>query len=220
MGRHTACRCEEEERWLCYGLTGGIGAGKSTVCQFLQQEGVPVVSADEVSRQVVAKGSDGLVAIVAAFGPEILDSTDALNRRKLGALVFNDAAKRRELENIMQPLLKHHSRAMFADLARKGEVIIVYESALLFESQRHFEMQGIIVVTASEAQRVACVQQRDGCTEAEGRARMRAHMHEAEKRRRADYILDNNGDVEDLRRQVRALVSTLRQAVETGQAQR
>jgi dephospho-CoA kinase len=194
-----------------YGLTGGIGAGKSTVCRLLEEQGVTVVGADDVGRQVVAPGSEGLAAIVAAFGPEVLDDSGALNRRALGALVFGDAAKRRQLEDIMHPLVKQRSQAIFAELARAGVPIIVYESALLFETDRHLEMQGVIVVTANEAARVARVQQRDGSTEAAVRARIQAQMDEAKKRQRADYVLDNNGDLDDLRRQVQALVAQLRQ---------
>ena len=197
---------------VLYGLTGGIGAGKSTVCRLLQELGITVVAADDVGRQVVAPGSAGLAAIVTAFGPEVLDSHGALDRRKLGALVFADVEKRQQLEAIMHPLVKQHSQAIFAELTQAGVPIIVYESALLFETDRHLEMQGVIVVTASEAQRIARVQQRDGSTEAAVRARLQAQMDEAEKRQRADYVLENNGDLDDLRRQVQALVATLCQA--------
>ena len=196
---------------VLYGLTGGIGAGKSTVCRLLQEFGITVVAADDVGRQVVAPGSEGLAAIVAAFGPEVLDSNGALDRRQLGTLVFGDAGKRRQLEDIMHPLVKQRSQAIFAELTRAGVPIIVYESALLFETDRHLEMQGVIVVTASEAQRIARVQQRDGSTEAAVRARLQAQMDEAKKRQRAAYVLENEGDLHDLRRQVQALVDTLRQ---------
>jgi dephospho-CoA kinase len=195
-----------------YGLTGGIGSGKSTVGRLLEELGITVVSADEVGRQVVAPGSAGLAAIVAAFGPEVLDSSGALNRRQLGAVVFADAAKRQQLEAIMHPLVKQRSQAIFAELSRAGVPIIVYESALLFETDRHLEMQGVIFVTASEAQRIARVQQRDGSSEAAVRARIQAQMDETEKRQRADYILDNSGDLERLWRQVQALVARLQQA--------
>ena len=198
-----------------YGLTGGIGAGKSTVCQLLQELGVAVVFADDVGRQVVARGSAGLATVVAAFGEEILDNSGALDRKKLGALVFNNPDKRRQLEAILHPLVKQRSQALFRQLCNQGEPIVVYESALLFESQRHLEMQANIVVTASEAQRVARVQQRDGCTVEDVRARIRAQLDEAEKCRMADYVIDNNGNVEDLRRQVQALLTTLRASAET-----
>jgi dephospho-CoA kinase len=194
-----------------YGLTGGIGAGKSTVCRLLQELGITVVAADDVGRQVVAPGSAGLAAIVAAFGPQVLDSHGALNRSTLGTLVFSDAAKRQQLEDIIHPLVKQQSQAIFADLTRAGVPIIVYESALLFETDRHLEMHGVIVVTASEAQRIARVQQRDGSSADAVRARLRAQMDEAEKCRHADYVLENNGDLHELRQQVQTLVETLRQ---------
>jgi dephospho-CoA kinase len=108
---------------------------------------------------------------------------------------------------------------MFAELTHAGVPIIVYESALLFETERHHEMQGTILVTASEAQRVARVQQRDRATEVAVRARMQAQMDEETKRQLANYILDNNGDLQDLHRQVHALVATLRQAIGTAQVQ-
>ncbi len=198
-----------------YGLTGGIGAGKSMVSQLVQELGITVVFADEVGRQVVARGSNGLATVAAAFGEEILDNSGALDRRKLGSLVFSNPDKRRQLEAILHPLVKQHSQAMFRELSDKGQPIVVYESALLFESQRHLEMQANILVTASEAQRVARVQQRDGCTEEDVRARIGAQMDEAEKRRMADDVLDNDGDIEDLRQQVQALVAALRASAET-----
>lgn len=195
-----------------YGVTGGIGTGKSTVCQLLQEQGIPVVGADEVGRQVVAKGSEGLAAIVAAFGESVLDATGALDRAKLGAVVFGDVAKRRQLERLLHPLVKKRSQAIFAELTQSGAPIVVYESALLFETERQHEMRGVIVVTAEEAQRVQRVQQRDHASEAQVRARMQAQMDDTHKRQMANYVLDNSGDLEHLRQQVQHLVATLRQA--------
>jgi dephospho-CoA kinase len=195
-----------------YGLTGGIGAGKSTVCRMLQEHGITIVAADAVGRQVVAKGSPGLATIVATFGEAILDSSGVLDRRQLGTLVFGDVARRRQLEDIMHPLVKERSRAIFAELSIAGVPIIVYESALLFETERQHEMHGTILVTAGEAQRITRVQQRDSATTAAVRARMQAQMSDDAKRHLADYVLDNNGDLQDLQRQVDTLVATLRQA--------
>ena len=199
-----------------FGLTGGIGTGKSTVCNYLKEFGVAVVAADEVGRDVVAKGSAGLATIVQTFGHAVLDETGGLDRRQLGALIFKDTVKRRQLEAIIHPLVLSHSQGIFAALASEGHNVIIYESALLFESKRHLEMQGAILVTASEVQRIARVQQRDHCTEADVRARMQAQMSEVEKIRLADYIVDNNGDLQALRTQVQTLVSTLRHDAEVG----
>lgn len=192
-----------------YGLTGGIGTGKSTASQFLMEFGAVVVEADDVGRQVVAPGSEGLETIVTTFGKALLDQTGALDRQKLGALVFSDPAKRQQLEVIIHPLVQQHSRAQFECLAQDGHTIIVYESALLFESKRHLEMQSTILVTADQNARIARVQQRDGSTKAEIQARMQAQMSEEKKRQLSDYILDNSGDLPNLQRQVQALITQL-----------
>jgi dephospho-CoA kinase len=176
----------------------------------VKEQQVAVWQRPKRGRDVVAPGSDGLARIVDTFGSEVLDRTGALDRRKLGALVFADPEKRRQLEAIMHPLVQQYSRAQFAQLSRDGAPIVVYESALLFESKRHLEMQGSIFVSANEAQRVARVQARDGSREEEVRARMRAQMDEAAKRQLADYVLDNNGDLQALRRQVEDLVPILK----------
>ena len=122
-----------------YGLTGGIGAGKSTVAKIFQESGIPVVLADEVGRQVASKGTDGLAEIVKSFGADVLDSGGELDRRKLGTLVFNNPDRRRQLERILHPRVRDHSRELFKKLEQAGNRIIVYESALLFETQRHTE---------------------------------------------------------------------------------
>ena len=194
-----------------YGLTGGIGAGKSTVANIFQESGVPVVSADEVGRQVASKGSDGLAEIVRSFGADVLDDTGELDRRKLGTLIFDNPDRRRQLENILHPRVRDHSRKLFNDLEQAGNKLVVYESALLYETQRHTEMSGVILVTASEEQRIARVQARDGSGEEEVRKRIKAQMDEEEKRGLADYIIDNNGDLQALRKNVNSLIARLLQ---------
>ena len=194
-----------------YGLTGGIGAGKSTVASIFQEYGIPVVLADAVGREVASKGSDGLAEIVKSFGPDVLDSNGELNRGKLGTLIFNDPDRRRELEGILHPRVRDRSQQLFRDLEQAGNKIVVYESALLYETQRHTEMRGVILVTASEEQRVARVRSRDGSDEEAVRKRVQAQMDEEEKRGLADYIVENNGDLDDLRGSVGSLIKQLLQ---------
>ena len=194
-----------------YGLTGGIGAGKSTVANMLQESGFPVVLADDVGRQVASKGSDGLAEIVKSFGADVLDDAGELDRRKLGTLIFNDPDRRRELEGILHPLVRDHSRELFKQLEQAGNKIVIYESALLYETKRHTEMKGVILVTASEEQRIARVRVRDGSEEEAVRQRIKAQMDEEEKPGLADFIVDNSGDLEALRGQVHSLISQLRQ---------
>ena len=192
-----------------YGLTGGIGAGKSTVAGMIQEAGVPVVLADDVGRQVVSKGSEGLSAIVASFGAEVLDSTDGLDRRKLGGIVFNDPAKRSKLEGILHPLVLKHSQDLFLELEQAGNQGVVYESALLFEKKRHTEMKGVILVVASEEMRIARVLDRDGSELEDVRKRIQAQMVEEDKRKLSDYIIQNDGDMARLAVQVNDLIPRL-----------
>jgi len=192
-----------------YGLTGGIGAGKSTVANMFQESGIPVVLADDVGREVASKGSDGLAEIVRSFGPDVLDGNGELDRRKLGTLIFNDPDRRRELEAILHPRVRDQSRELFSQLEQAGNQIVVYESALLYETQRHTEMRGVILVTASEEQRIARVRSRDGSEEEAVRQRIKAQMDDEEKRGLADYIIENNGDLQVLRREVDSLIELL-----------
>lgn len=192
-----------------YGLTGGIGAGKSTVANMFQESGIPVVLADDVGREVASKGSDGLAEIVRSFGPDVLDGNGELDRRKLGTLIFNDPDRRRELEGILHPRVRDQSRELFSQLEQAGNQIVVYESALLYETQRHTEMRGVILVTASEEQRIARVRSRDGSEEEAVRQRIKAQMDDEEKRGLADYIIENNEDLQALRREVDSLIEQL-----------
>jgi dephospho-CoA kinase len=192
-----------------YGLTGGIGVGKSTVAGIFQEAGIPVVFADEVGRQVASKGSDGLAEIVKSFGSEVLDETGELDRRKLGAVVFNDPEKRRHLEGILHPRVRDRSRELFRNLEQAGNQLVIYESALLYETQRHTEMSGVILITAGEEQRIERVRSRDGSGEDEVRKRIRAQMDEEEKLGLANHIVDNSGDLEALRSKVNSLIGQL-----------
>ena len=120
-----------------YGLTGGIGSGKSTVANIFQESGIPVVLADDVGRQVAAKGSGGLAEIVNSFGIDILDATGELDRRRLGTLIFNNPDRRRHLEGILHPRVRDLSQQIFRNLEQDGNQIVIYESALLYLSLIH-----------------------------------------------------------------------------------
>lgn len=192
-----------------YGLTGGIGSGKSSVATMLEEYGVPVVSADELSRMVVAPGSEGLADVVEAFGPEVLDERGELDRKKMGRIVFAAPDKRKALEAILHPRIRERYEQVLDALEKAGHPVMVYEVPLLFEKGLHLqdEMKGVILVTASADTRIARVKARDALTTDEVLARMRAQMPEEEKRRLADYVINNDGDVDDLRREVELLIS-------------
>lgn len=190
-----------------YGLTGGIGSGKSTVAELLEDYGIPVVSADELSRVVVAKGSDGLEAVVQCFGAEVLDDNGELDRRKMAAMVFEDPAKRRALESILHPRIRERFEQVLDALEKAGHEVAVYEVPLLFEKNLQGEMKAVILVTADERVRIDRVVHRDGVTEAEVLARMATQLDETTKRKRADYVIENNGSMDELRREVEFLLA-------------
>ncbi len=189
-----------------YGLTGGIGSGKSAVAELLEDFGVPVVSADELSRVVVARGSRGLGDVVEAFGPEVLDDSGELDRRKMAGIVFREPARRQQLEAILHPRIRERFEQVLDALEKAGHTVAIYEVPLLFEKNLQSEMKAVILVTAREEIRVRRVMDRDDVTETEVRGRMAAQMDESLKRKRADYIIENEGTRDALRREVQFLL--------------
>ena len=192
-----------------YGLTGGIGSGKSTVAEMLEEYGIPVVSADELSRMVVSPGSRGLADVVEAFGPEVLDDKGELDRKKMGQIVFTTPERRRQLESILHPRIRERYEQVLDALEKAGHKVMIYEVPLLFEKNldQQDEFKGVILVTATTDTRIARVKARDALTTDDVLARMRAQMPEQEKRQRADYVIHNDGDLDDLRREVEHLIS-------------
>lgn len=189
-----------------YGLTGGIGSGKSAVAEFLEDFGVPVVSADELSRVVVSAGSEGLSEVMRAFGSDVVDERGELDRRRMASIVFREPARRQQLEAILHPRIRERFEQVLDALEKAGHTVAVYEVPLLFEKNLQSDMKATILVTATETTRIARVMERDQVTETEVRDRIASQMPEALKRRRADYIIENDGSVDQLRREVRFLL--------------
>jgi dephospho-CoA kinase len=187
------------------GLTGGIGSGKSTVARFFSEQGVPVVDADVIAREIVEPGTEGLAAVLDAFGHDLVGPDGRLDRKQLGARVFADAAARKELEAITHPRIAQASMERFARLAREGHPYAIYEAALLVENGSYEMMSALVVVKASEATQIARVVARDGVDEDAARARIEAQLPLAEKVRVADYVIDNEGGLEQTRERTRAV---------------
>ncbi|MEM1025544.1 MAG: dephospho-CoA kinase [Myxococcota bacterium] len=193
------------------GLTGGIGSGKSTVAGMMAEAGIPVVDADRLAREAVAPGSRGLSGIVERFGAEILDPSGALDRPALGKLVFGDPASREALEAIVHPEVSRLSRASFAELEAQGHGWAVYDVPLLFETQRESEFDLVVVVAVSPETQRARVRERDGSTLEEIQGRIDAQMPLVDKAGRADVVIDNQGSLDETRRQVEALMKRLQE---------
>jgi dephospho-CoA kinase len=179
-----------------FGLTGGIASGKSNVAARFRAHGLPVIDADELAREVVARGSEGLAAVVAAFGSSILEPSGGLDRKALAAVVFADDARRRKLNSILHPLISRRTMERSADLASQGEPLACYEAALLVENGIADAFRPLVVVACPEEDQIARVQSRDGSTRDEALARVRAQKPLAEKVRLADFVIDTTGTLE------------------------
>ncbi len=191
------------------GLTGGVASGKSTAAGHFAAAGLPVVDADAIARQVVAPGSPGWRAIAAAFD-HVLTPAGELDRAELARRVFSDPQARKELERITHPLIAAEARRRFDRLQAEGHPLALYDVPLLYERSLETLYSPVIVVYVPKDVQTARAMARSGWSRAEAEARIGAQLPLADKRDRADYVLDASGDRESLQRQVEALAQQLR----------
>ena len=196
--------------FLLAGLTGGIATGKSTVSAMFTHLGARVTDADQLARDVVAPGQSAHAAIVAAFGSEVLQADGYLDRKRLGAIVFADAEKRKRLESITHPAIRTRWERILSVYEEEEFVgIVFWDAALLYETGGARHMEKMVVVTADPATQLARLMARDGSTEADARARIASQMPVAEKAKLADYVVDNSGTRPETERQVREVYRAL-----------
>lgn len=188
---------------LRIGLSGGIGAGKSTVSKTFGELGGIVVDGDVIAREVVEPGTDGLAKLVEAFGEDILRPDGALDRPALAAVAFSDDAKRATLNGIVHPLVGRRRQELID--AAPADAVIVEDIPLLVESQMAPMFPLVIIVHADEDLRVSRLIEHRGFTEADARARIAAQATVEQRRAVADVWLDNSGPAEDLVAAAKAL---------------
>jgi len=189
-------------------LTGGIATGKSHVRAEFERLGVPTLDADTLAREAVGPGSPGLAAIVARFGPGILNEEGALDRRKLGAIAFGDPAARHDLEHIIHPIVRARTDEWFATLDAR-QPFAVADIPLLYETGRERDFDAVVVTACAEETQLRRVMRRDSITEQEARQRMAAQLPTAEKVSRADHVITTDGSFDETNRQVRSVYETL-----------
>lgn len=195
-----------------FGLTGGIASGKSTVARHLRARGVPVIDADLLAREVVAKGTEGFDAVVAAFGADVVGPDGELDRKKLGAVVFASPDERKKLNAIVHPRIFAKSGEAMQKLAAEGHALACYEAALLVENGLVEAFRPLVVVALPLTTQVERVMARDGLTKAEALARIQAQLPLAEKVAMADFVIDNDGSVDDLERRTDGVLDAIRSA--------
>lgn len=185
---------------LKVGLTGGIGSGKSEVSRLLAAHGAVIVDADRIAREVVEPGTPGLAAVVAEFGPGIVTADGALDRPKLGAIVFADTGRRTALNAIVHPLVR--ARSAEIEAAADPDAVVVHDVPLLAENGLAPLFDLVIVIDAAEETRLDRLVRLRGMTLEEARARMAAQATREERLAVADLVIDNDGPLEALEAQV------------------
>ncbi|WP_130796657.1 dephospho-CoA kinase [Streptomyces otsuchiensis] len=188
---------------LTVGLTGGIGAGKSTVVRLLAEHGAVVIDADVVAREVVAPGTSGLAAVVAEFGPAVTRPDGALDRERLGSVVFADPERLAALNAIVHPLVAERSALLQAEAA--PDAIVVHDVPLLTENALGDRYDLVVVVDAPPALQLDRLVRQRGMREEDARARMAAQADREQRLAIADLVVENDGTPEELRPRVDAL---------------
>lgn len=181
---------------LRVGLTGGIACGKSRVLRRLESRGCRTLDLDRVAHEVMAPGGSAYPGVVAAFGPRILAADGAIDRKALGALVFEDPAARERLNGIVHPRIRIEERRLLAALAGAADTTVVVDAALLVEGGLHLRFDRLVVVHCSAEEQLHRLMARDSLSREDAEARVRAQMPVVEKRRFSHFEVDSSGQPE------------------------
>jgi dephospho-CoA kinase len=192
------------------GLTGGIASGKSTVARILRDLGAAIVDADALAREVVEPGQDAWKDIVDEFGAGVLQADQTLDRQKLRGIIFDNPGARKKLESIIHPRVRARAEERIRQHAAAGYEVVVYEVPLLFEGNLHEWLRPVVLVASDVDVQKQRLQRRDGLDPETAQKHIDAQMSLADKRRLADYVIENAGSLEDLERQVRAVLDAIK----------
>jgi dephospho-CoA kinase len=188
---------------LTVGLTGGIGSGKSEVSRRLAALGAIVIDADKVAREVVEPGTPGFAAVAAEFGKDVVRADGSLDREGIGRVVFNDPDALKRLNAIVHPLVGERIAAIMADVERDHpDGVVVYDVPLLVENNLQGGYDVVLVVAAERQTQLRRLVEDRGMTQDDAEARIAAQAALEAKLAVADVVIDNNGSLEDLDRQV------------------
>ena len=193
---------------LLVGLTGGIGSGKSTVARLLEKRGAVVFDADLLAREAVEPGTPGHAAVIERFGADVLAPGGELDREALASIVFADPSARRDLEEIVHPEV----RRLFAEGSeayRDTDRVVVFSAPLLVETGMHTAFEILVVVSATVATQIERLMRQRGMSESSIRARIVAQAPLEDKAAVADFLVDNEGTLDELESQVDRLWSDL-----------
>lgn len=192
-----------------FGLTGSIASGKSTVSNFFKESQIPVVDADVIAREVVEIGKPAYNQIVETFGQKILLENGEINRPLLGSIIFEQKEKRLQLNSIVHPEVRKEMMSQASNHIENGQPLVILDIPLLFESNLTNLVEKVIVVTVSEETQLERLMKRNNLTKEEAILRISSQIPVKEKEAKADYIIDNNGDLHNTKKQVEELIKKI-----------
>ena len=184
---------------LKIGLTGGIGSGKTTVTQYFETLGVPVIDADEISRQLVKPGLPAYETIIHTFGDDVLNANGELDRSKLRTLIFLDAEKKRTLESILHPLIR---KTISENIEKLDSAYCIISIPLLIETNQLSLVDRVLVVDVDPQVQISRTQKRDGDDRRQIESIIRSQVNREDRCAVADDILDNSGEIEQLKQNI------------------
>ena len=200
---------------LLVGLTGGIASGKSLVARIFKDLGAHLIDADCIVRDLMAPDEPAWEEISAYFGADILLPDRSIDRRKLGAIVFRDAEKRSWLNQCLHPRVFDAYQARVRSLReRRSDCVVVFDAALLIETGYHRMMDRLVVVAAEPSQQLRRLRERDGLSETDATARIRSQIPLDEKRKVADFVIENSGDRAAAEQEAKRVLELLKREAE------
>ncbi|MDN6194542.1 MAG: dephospho-CoA kinase, partial [Alkalibacterium sp.] len=187
---------------MILGLTGGISSGKSTVSHYLRERGFPVIDADIIARKVMEPEEPAYLKVIDYFGSEILDVNNVINRKKLGDIVFSESEKLNVLNKLVQKEIFNEIMRQKDELCDHKAPMIVLDIPLLYEAGYHNSVDKVMVVYVDEGTQLKRLKKRDALSETAAIQRIKTQMPLIEKKERADIVIDNNGTLDQTRKQI------------------
>ena len=184
---------------LILGLTGNIGCGKSSLSTIFSEKNIDIVDADIIARQIY-DDEKLLQKVYDTFGTDIKNDDGSLNRKALGRIVFNDDEKLIQLNKLTHPLIRQSVSDQIDEHKKLNKEIVILDAALLIESDYLNFVDKLLVVTCNEDIQIEIIKNRDNCSTEEALSRIKSQMSQENKVKYADYIIDNSGTIDDLRK--------------------
>jgi len=199
---------------LIVGLTGGVASGKTAASQVLKEEGAYIIDADQIARELVQPQKPAWNELIKAFGKDILQEDGSIHRKKLAEKVFADPKQRKRLNQILHPRIKEEMGRRTKEIGQKDpEAIVVIDAPLLVELGDHYEMDKLIVVTSTQTQQIERLKERDGIGPEAALKILSSQMSLGEKVKLADFIIGNEGSLEETKKRAREVFKELKKVM-------